>query len=127
MEATIAKTWHFDAAHVLPNHDGKCARPHGHTYSLTVAVTGPVQPTDGRPQEGMVMDFGVLAEAWDKIEPMLDHRDLNESLQTYVAVTTSEHLAMYLYRLFATYLPDGVRMESCRIAETASTYAEVRA
>lgn len=126
MRTTISKSWRFDAAHHLPHHDGKCQRLHGHTYTLSVGVTGEPQPIDGRPQEGMVIDFGELDRIWKAyLEPDLDHRDLNETVT--VPRTTSELLAAYAYDLFADQLaPMDVAVEFVRVSETASTWAEVR-
>ena len=124
MLTTISKSWRFDAAHQLPNHDGKCRRPHGHTYTVEVAVTAEPQPTDGRPTEGMVVDFGELDRIWkEELEPKLDHRDLNASVP--VERTTSELLAAWAYSIFSLFLPH-VDIEYVRVSETPSTYAEVR-
>lgn len=59
----ISKCFSFDAAHVLPNHKGKCSNVHGHTYRLEVSV-GVVRPPEWGPEsEGMVLDFGDLKAA----------------------------------------------------------------
>lgn len=44
----------FDSAHFLPNvpEGHKCARMHGHTYRIKIAVSGPVDPVSG-----VVWDF----------------------------------------------------------------------
>ena len=34
------KEFDFDAAHFLPNYNGKCEHLHGHTYKLVVKVEG---------------------------------------------------------------------------------------
>ena len=39
----IRKRFRFEAAHTLPFHPGKCARMHGHSYRLEVAVSGPIR------------------------------------------------------------------------------------
>ena len=39
----IRKHFRFEAAHALPFHPGKCARMHGHSYRLEVAVRGPIR------------------------------------------------------------------------------------
>ncbi|WP_374108826.1 6-carboxytetrahydropterin synthase [Pseudonocardia sp. ICBG1293] len=48
----MAKRWTFDAAHHLPDHQGKCRRLHGHTYSVEVTVQGAVQPIRHRRMTG---------------------------------------------------------------------------
>ena len=58
----IRRTFRFEAAHVLPFHQGKCSRMHGHSYRLDVAVRGPLQ-TDG-PARGMIED-GKTAIVWN--------------------------------------------------------------
>ncbi|MCF2240096.1 6-carboxytetrahydropterin synthase, partial [Halobacterium salinarum] len=40
----------ISAGHRLQHHDGKCSRPHGHNYEISVEITG--QLTD----EGWVVD-----------------------------------------------------------------------
>lgn len=132
MITTVVKEWRFDAAHQLENHDGKCRRPHGHTYRVSVAVEGPVADIDGASDEGMVMDFAELDAAWKAIEPRLDHQDLNVTLFEEVGVTTSEHLAMFLLGHFQRCLHDVCRAKALgvvwvRVSETPSTYAEARA
>lgn len=36
----VLKEFEFDAAHYLPEYNGKCERLHGHTYKLVVKVQG---------------------------------------------------------------------------------------
>lgn len=36
----VLKEFEFDAAHYLPEYNGKCERLHGHTYKLVVKVEG---------------------------------------------------------------------------------------
>lgn len=128
----VGKTFSFDAAHQLPNHDGKCRRPHGHTYKLVVEVEGPVQepnPEIHNPKEGMVIDFADLKAIWkDELEPKLDHQDLNVTLADVVPVTTCEMLATWIRDTFFNSLntsltpPMQVRV---RLWETPTSYAEV--
>ena len=47
----VLKEFEFDAAHYLPEYNGKCERLHGHTYKLVVKVQGTPD------HEGMVIDF----------------------------------------------------------------------
>jgi len=54
-EVQIRKHFRFEAAHVLPYHLGKCARPHGHSYRLEVAIRGPLRQEG--PARGMIEDF----------------------------------------------------------------------
>ncbi|MEO6836458.1 MAG: 6-carboxytetrahydropterin synthase QueD [Candidatus Tumulicola sp.] len=88
----IRKHFRFEAAHVLPFHPGKCARMHGHSYRLEVAIRGPLQ-ADG-PGRGMIADFDdikrIVREA--AIDP-LDHQTLNE----FIDNPTAERIALWMW------------------------------
>jgi 6-pyruvoyltetrahydropterin/6-carboxytetrahydropterin synthase len=76
----IRKSFTFEAAHVLPFHDGKCARPHGHSYRLDVAVRGPLH--DDGPTRGMIEDFDTIRDVVQRtVIDALDHRSLNEVVE----------------------------------------------
>ncbi len=87
----IRKHFGFEAAHVLPYHGGRCARPHGHSYRLEVAVRGPLQ-TQGS-SRGMIMDFDVLAEAVRDVIEALDHSSLNDRIEN----PTCERIAAWIW------------------------------
>lgn len=95
--ATVEKTFRFDAAHQLPNHKGKCARLHGHTYRIVIGVTGVIQEAPGESHDGMVMDFDDLTSMYNKfIHQRLDHQFLNEIIPAMT--TTAENLAVWIFR-----------------------------
>lgn len=100
MNAELSKTFRFDAAHRLPNvpADHPCARPHGHSYRLTVVVAGEVDP-----EAGWVMDFGDLKAAVGPVLARVDHADLNavEGLDN----PTSEMIARWFWDRLAPRLP----------------------
>jgi|SRR4051794_15351884 6-pyruvoyltetrahydropterin/6-carboxytetrahydropterin synthase len=103
MTWTIAKTFRFEAAHHLPQRDGKCARVHGHSWVAIVEVTGRLLVTDG-PKVGMVVDYGDISAAVHPIwEQCLDHYDLNES--TGLDNPTSEAIAAWLFERLMPLLP----------------------
>ncbi len=119
--ATIAKEFTFDAAHSLPHSDGKCKRLHGHTYRVTVMARGRVQPLDGRPEEGMVVDFTRIKEVFKRrIEARCDHQFLNETAP--VARTTAELLAAWMLAEMREELPEVIAV---RVSETPTSWAEV--
>ncbi|GAA2707437.1 6-carboxytetrahydropterin synthase QueD [Micromonospora olivasterospora] len=106
----IFREFTFEAAHRLPNvpEGHKCARLHGHSYRVTVHVSGDVDP-----HSGWVMDFGDLKKAVEPIRDRLDHHYLNEvpGLEN----PTSEVLARWIWDRLAGSLPlsaVGVR-ETC--------------
>jgi len=96
----IAKDFTFEAAHLLPHvpEGHKCARLHGHSFGVTVAVEGPVGATTG-----WVMDFAELRDAWAPLHDQLDHRHLNDvpGLEN----PTSEVLATWIWDRLAPTLP----------------------
>jgi 6-pyruvoyltetrahydropterin/6-carboxytetrahydropterin synthase len=129
----IGKRYRFDAAHRLPNHDGKCARPHGHTYELELMIDGEprvtegavIQPALAESDEGMVADYAVLDAYWAELEPMLDHRDLNETIGAAGCwPTTAENIALWILRNGRS---NGIELSAVRVSETPSTFAVVEA
>jgi 6-pyruvoyltetrahydropterin/6-carboxytetrahydropterin synthase len=64
----VLKEFEFDAAHYLPEYNGKCERLHGHTYKLVVKVEGTPD------KEGMVIDFIRLKNiVKEEVLSKLDH------------------------------------------------------
>ena len=74
----IMKEYGFEAAHQLPNHDGKCRRLHGHSYKTRVWLRGPELGTgdDANPKEGMLYDFANVSDIVKPIIDAMDHRFL---------------------------------------------------
>jgi 6-pyruvoyltetrahydropterin/6-carboxytetrahydropterin synthase len=107
----IFKEFTFEAAHRLPNvPDGhKCARLHGHSYSIAVHIEGHLDEL-----AGWVMDFSDISASVKPVLAQLDHYYLNEveGLEN----PTSEVLAMWLWDRLVPSLPQlskvGVR-ETC--------------
>ncbi|HUV12572.1 MAG TPA: 6-carboxytetrahydropterin synthase QueD [Acidobacteriota bacterium] len=116
----ISKIFRFEAAHHLPNHDGKCQRVHGHSWVATVTVACPRLVRQGSKQ-GMVMDFGDLkAVVQPIIDQYLDHWDLNETIPVY---PTSENIACWLFERINHHqdLGNVVRLVSVEINETCTS------
>jgi 6-pyruvoyltetrahydropterin/6-carboxytetrahydropterin synthase len=95
----ISRRFQVEAAHLLPNApDGhRCRRLHGHSFSITVTISGPVE----EPQ-GWVVDFGAIDDAFAPLMDALDHRFLNEvdGLEN----PTSENLAIWIWESLAPRL-----------------------
>lgn len=134
MIARIGKTYSFDAAHKLPNHDGKCANEHGHTYRVTFEVEGEIlevgslspPPPDG----GMVLDYGVFDDIWKfDLEPLLDHRNLNDSIGGECWPTTAENIAAWCWRKFEEGLGKRsayrAKLVAVEVSETPKTFARL--
>lgn len=112
MNAEIVRTFTFEAAHRLPNvpNGHKCHRLHGHSFSVDVAVAGPIGETSG-----WVMDFADIKAAWAPLHDALDHRYLNEvdGLEN----PTSELLATWIWSRLLPALPGLSRIV---VAETCT-------
>jgi len=114
----------LSTGHRLLHHDGKCSRPHGHNYEVTVRVTGEL--TD----EGWVVDKGEVTDVVDE----WDHRFLLEAGDPLVdafeesgdgdAVVVLEHpptaevMAATLERRLADRLPETVSSVAVSVRET---------
>lgn len=86
-EAMVIKRIKISCAHSIPNHPGKCAREHGHNYTIEVGVQGPINATTG-----MVKDFYTIKQdLHEVIDEPCDHRNLN--LVYPGILTTAENLA----------------------------------
>ena len=116
----IGKKFKFEAAHQLVHHDGKCQRPHGHSYEFEIIVEGRDLKRLG-PAAGMVDDYDLLTKAGKDIEDLLDHRNLNEVLDS--DTTTAEELTRVVWEMASARLPNLVEV---RVRETAKTFASYR-
>ncbi len=131
----ISKTYQFDAAHKLAHPDwlperngaifGKCARLHGHTYQLTVELTGPPM------RDGMIMnyfDLDRIVKPWlydDLTGP--DHNYLNDIFPDII--TTSENMVKHMAETLRNLLladgtvSDTITLSRLLLKETPKTEA----
>ncbi len=118
MKAELSKTFKFDAGHYLPNvpADHKCARPHGHSYRVTVVVAGEVDP-----RTGWVMDFSEIRRVLDPLIATLDHTSLNEV--EGLANPTSEQIAKWLWERVS---PEMAQLQSITVSETDTSSCTYR-
>lgn len=111
---TVTKLFEFEAAHHLPDYDGKCSKLHGHTYKLEVEVKAPV----GR--NGMVVDFSLIKSLISiKVLDFLDHSNLND----FMKIPTAEHTLIWILE----QIKDDIDVVRIRLWETSNSYAEWRA
>lgn len=96
---TIYKRFTFEAAHWLPNvEEGhQCGRMHGHSYKVTVGVSGSVDPVSG-----WILDLACVKAAVKPVIDSLDHRVLNE---VGIPNPTVENLAIWFYNQLKDALP----------------------
>lgn len=112
-EFEVLKTLTFEAAHRLPGVPAghKCGRLHGHSFSATFVVRGPLHP-----EIGWVIDYGDIKAAVEPLVAELDHNYLNEvpGLEN----PTSEILARWLFERASVKVPG---LYQVRVAETCTT------
>jgi 6-pyruvoyltetrahydropterin/6-carboxytetrahydropterin synthase len=128
-------------AHVLWNYDGPCRNVHGHSYRLFVTITGKPSDDANSPKNGMVIDFTDLKKiVKDQIISVFDHSVVLGSnfdkakLQAFSSMfgntvlvdyqPTCENLVADFAGRIALLLPDGIRLHSLKLYETATSYAE---
>jgi 6-pyruvoyltetrahydropterin/6-carboxytetrahydropterin synthase len=97
----IFKEFTFEAAHRLPNVEPghKCARLHGHSFRVSVHLSGPVGEA-----KGWVRDFDDISCAMAPLLKQLDHYYLNEieGLEN----PTSEVIARWIWTRLTVDLPE---------------------
>ena len=100
MKVELRKTFQFEAAHKLPNvaPDHKCARLHGHSFRVEIALAGPCDP-----RLGWLMDYADISAAFKPILDRLDHYYLNEIPGLENA--TSENIARWIWDRLRPSLP----------------------
>jgi 6-pyruvoyltetrahydropterin/6-carboxytetrahydropterin synthase len=114
----IFKEFTFEAAHRLPHAPPghKCARLHGHSFRVEIAVRGPV----GR-ASGWVVDFADLKAAFQPLYDQLDHNYLNEIAG--LENPTSEELARWIWRRLRPALPSLARVVVRETCTTGCVYS----
>lgn len=122
MSFTLRKRATFEAAHMLPQHDGKCARLHGHSWAVEIEVTGPDLCAAG-PKSGMLVDFyDIGVPLKELVESHLDHWYLNERIPE-LPNPTSEELARWIFRRLFNRVP---RLRAVIVEETCTSRCEYR-
>lgn len=118
----------ISSGHRLLHHDGKCSRPHGHNYAISVEITGTLT-------DGWVVDKGdvtSIIREWDHRfllesgDPLIDAFEQSGDGDAVVVLDhppTAEVMGAYLEsRLYET-LPDTVSDVSVRVRETSELCA----
>jgi 6-pyruvoyltetrahydropterin/6-carboxytetrahydropterin synthase len=118
MNVRLVHEFRFEAAHRLPKvpEGHKCARLHGHSFKVELAIVGPVNPATG-----WLLDFGDLHKIWEPTYDAVDHRYLNEvpGLEN----PTSEVLAKWLWDRLKPVLP---MLDQVTLYETCDARCEYR-
>lgn len=119
----------ISTGHRILHHDGKCSRPHGHNYEITVEVTGSL--TD----EGWVVDKGDVTDIideWDhrfllqEGDPLVDAFEAIGDADGVVVLNhppTAEVMSVLLEERLHTALPDRVSSINVSVRETTELCA----
>ena len=100
----------FAGAHNLTNYVGKCAKLHGHNWTVEVEATG------NKLKNGMLIDFNDLKKPIKD----LDHTYLNDRIKQ----PTAENIANYLLQIYKKQNPN--LKYKIRIYETENNCIEVQ-
>ncbi len=138
----VTKSFNFETAHALYGYDGKCKNIHGHSYKLFVTVKGVPIQDNSNPKFGMVIDFGdikkiVRTEVVDRFDHAIllnvnsPHRELGENLikEGHKVIFTEyqpscENMLIDMVGLIRPHLDSTVELQSIRLHETETSYAE---
>lgn len=119
----------ISAGHRLLHHDGKCSRPHGHNYEISVTITGTLT------QEGWVVDKGDITQViddWDHRflleagDPLIDAFEQSGDADALVVLDhppTAEVMGLILEKELRETLPDSVSEVAVTVRETAELCA----
>jgi 6-pyruvoyltetrahydropterin/6-carboxytetrahydropterin synthase len=137
----VTKEFTFEMAHVLWNYDGPCRNVHGHSYRLFVTLSGVPVDEQENPKNGMVIDFTDLKTIVKKeIVNIFDHsvvvsRHFDKGKMEMFAKMfgntvlvdyqpTCENLVSDFAVRITRHLPQGIKLHSLKLYETATSYAE---
>lgn len=114
----LFKEFIFEAAHRLPYVPAghKCGRLHGHSFSVTLYISGDVDP-----KTGWIKDFAEIKQIFNPFYEQLDHHYLNdiEGLEN----PTSENLAIWIWQQLKPVLPE---LSKIQIKETCTSGCEYK-
>ena len=131
----ITRVYRFAASHRLHSPKlsegenqslyGKCNHPygHGHDYVLHVTLAG-----DPDSETGRLVNIGALDRyVEDRILRIYDHSDLNQDVDGFLGVPTTENLALDGERRLRSAWPfPDVALEGISIQETGRNSVELR-
>ena len=119
----------ISTGHRILHHDGKCSRPHGHNYQVTVEISGTLS------EEGWVVDKGDVTDVideWDHMflveedDPLIDAFEASGDADSLVIIDhppTAEVMAVLLEERMLEAFPDSVTEVSVSVRETGELCA----
>jgi len=119
----------ISAGHRILHHDGKCSRPHGHNYAVTVSVTGSLT------EDGWVVDKGDITDIiadWDhrflveQGDPLIEAFETSGDGDAVVILDhppTAEVMSLVLEQRLRGGLPETVTDVTVEVQETGELAA----
>ena len=119
----------ISAGHRILHHDGKCSRPHGHNYAISVAVIGTLT------EKGWVVDKGDITNVlfdWDhrflveRGDPLIEAFEASGDSDATIVLDqppTAEVMGLVLERRLEDALPDTVSDVVVEVRETGELAA----
>jgi len=138
----ITKQFNFETGHALYGYDGKCKNVHGHSYKLSVTVTGEPISDNSNVKFGMVIDFGDLKKiVKEEIVDLFDHATVFNKNTPHVELAkelqdrghhvllvdyqpTSEMMVIDFAKKIKARLPENIELFAVKLQETETSYAE---
>ena len=138
----ITKQFSFETGHALYGYDGKCRNVHGHSYKLSVTVSGKPITDKTNVKFGMVIDFGDLKKiVKQEIVDLFDHATVFNKNTPHVELAkelidrghhvllvdyqpTSEMMVIDFAKKIKARLPKNIKLHSIKLQETDTSFAE---
>jgi 6-pyruvoyltetrahydropterin/6-carboxytetrahydropterin synthase len=130
----IAKEFHWEMGHRLPEHFGLCKNIHGHSYKMIVEFEGELD------QNQMVIDYYDVEKIINPVIEKLDHafmvniddkpvlnflEKMNSKKVVIDFLATAENICTYfLMEIKKVILPSNISSVKVRVYETQFDYAE---
>lgn len=141
MNLRVTKIFDFETAHALWGYDGKCKNIHGHSYKLTVSISGPVIEDNNHVKNGMIMDFGDLKKIVKSqvVEPFdhclllngdTPHKEYAKVENGFSKIMlcdyqpTAENMLIDMVKRIQPNLPNHVSLRYSRLQETDNSFVE---
>jgi 6-pyruvoyltetrahydropterin/6-carboxytetrahydropterin synthase len=130
----VSKEFHWEMAHRLPFHPGRCKNLHGHSYKALIQFEGELNPN------GMLIDF---YDIYDIVNPIIDEMDhsiicdkndkelieiahkINERIVVIDKPSTAENISIYIAeRILNSNLPENLYSLTVLVYETSDAFAQ---
>jgi len=141
MNLRVTKIFDFETAHALWNYDGKCKNIHGHSYKLTISISGEVVDDINHVKNGMIIDFADLKKIVKKeVVSPFDHcllLNANTPHSDYAKVEngfskmmlcdyqpTAENMLIDMVNRILPKLPKHITLKYAKLQETDNSFVE---